>query len=169
LKSSDASAGAKFGAVLAINRYGLAVASSETDAATLSAGVVHLYERGANGYEEAARLPNPQSAGGNSIGNSLTIGEGVLAAAGLDVTSQSALPSFGAVYLFERSASGWSYTTRFESLYHGAFGDGFANSVQLAGGTLFVAAPYDSSDGAGIGADYANQNLPFSGAIWIIE
>jgi hypothetical protein len=79
----------------------------------------------------------------------------------------------GAVYVFRRSATGWTQQAYVKASNTGSvdqFGDRFGHSVALDedGSVLAVGAPFEDSNATGVNdPDPDNENAPASGAVYI--
>ncbi len=112
-------------------------------------GAVYVYERDANGWNEAAKLGASDAHEGMHFGASAAVdGDRILVGApGLGA---------GAVYAFERQTSGWVEVQRIEPQALVA-GDSFGAGLDLEGDHAVVGAPW---------VDAANQNV---GALYFLE
>jgi hypothetical protein len=94
-------------------------------------------------WVQAAQLTNSSGAAGDALGYSVAIDE---TGDTVVVSSASANPAQGAVYVFVELASGWATTTTFTAELtssDGAAGDAFGRSVGInqSGNTVVVGAP----------------------------
>ncbi len=140
-----------FGSALAVDGRTVLVGDPARDAAP---GLVLLYERRGEGWQERARLSAPAAAGEDAFGAALALdGDRLL------VSAPAAQERKGAVYVFARSGDGWRPAGTIVSNDAQA-GDGFGMQVTLAGDRAFVGAPFTASN---TGAVYVFQR---SGDSW---
>jgi FG-GAP repeat len=176
LQASDATAGDVFGAAVALSRDGntLAVGAELKTAlgaseAVPAAGSVYVYTRTPQGWREQARLLAPAPVSGSGFGHSLTLSDdGSRLAVGAPFeshpdarTSESLSGDQGVVYVFERSAGGWSQPARLRASNAASF-DWFGTSLAFSGrgDALAVGAHrHDSGDPQSARAD--------SGAVYV--
>ena len=72
----------------------------------------------------------------------------------------------GAVYLFSRALGAWRQEAYIKATNTDA-NDLFGHSLALSGATLAIGAPGESSAGAGVDGDQADNSLSFAGAVYV--
>jgi len=72
----------------------------------------------------------------------------------------------GAVYVVEQGAAGWWQVAMVKAT-NAENADRFGSSVAIAGDTLVVGAPHESSDARGVNGDKFNNRAPSSGAVYV--
>jgi FG-GAP repeat len=144
LKLSDGAPGDLFVAV-AIDSDTLVVGAPGRDVGgNKDQGVVFVYERPASGWANAtpvARLTASDGVAGDGLGSAVAIdGDTIVAGAGNRKVGDDAFQ--GAIYVFEKPASGWRDATQVAELTadDGNPGDGLATSLAISGDTI-VAGP----------------------------
>ncbi len=139
----------QFGSALALQGDLALIGSPRDDSAAPDAGAVYVFERGANGWQESAKLTSPGGEAGALFGAALALdGERVLIGAPL---SNTAALDGGAAFIFERQAGAWSWRATFAPGNLASF-DGFGRAVALSGSSAVVGAPLDDSAGLNAGS-----------------
>jgi hypothetical protein len=72
----------------------------------------------------------------------------------------------GAVYVFTLSGGVWTQQAYLKASNTGA-GDNFGYSVALAGDTIAVGAPFESSNATGVNGDQTDNSAPLAGAVYV--
>ena len=155
LTASDGTAGDEFGASVAISGDTVIVGAEYDDN---NSGSAYLFEKPASGWVTTASQDSKLTAWGGVLytrfGKSVAIsGDTVIVGAHFD---NNTYDNSGSVYLFEKSASGWSTAIEKAKLTasDGAASDYFGNSVAISGDMVIVGA-YNKSDVAGTGSGSA--------------
>ncbi len=110
-------------------------------------GAVYVYDKGALGWSQTAKL-KPDSGGEQSdnFGISVSIdGDTIVVGASEEDGNPSQYLAYGAAYVFEKGASGWSEAAKLTAS-DGANNDFFGLSVSIDGPTIAVGA--QGNDGA---------------------
>lgn len=126
-----------FGSAIALNGDIAAVGAPGADGPTEDAGAVYLYKRGADGWQELDTLSLENVGVGASLGNSVDLEEGWLAAGASGLQSGR-----GAVYLYREAGGVWQEQARL--LPPATDGNGFASfgsALDLDAGTLAAGGP----------------------------
>jgi hypothetical protein len=166
------SARAGFGLALALGENELFIGEPNN---STRPGVIYVYRRGASGWVETAQLTAPEAEPSDGFGQNL-----VLHGSTLFVGVPSYEENRGIVYVFERSATGWSKTWELagDDL---ADVNRFGTAIAVSGDFVFVSAPaqaqgtgavyvfrreFDGWDQAGkLTADSAAQRTSFGAAV----
>ena len=148
------------------------------DGSAPDAGAVYVFRQDAAGsWVEEAYIKAANAQTGDEFGYSIALDGDVLAigarhedsaAVGIggDADDNTAVDS-GAVYVFERDATGiWSQQAYLKASNTGAF-DGFGTVVALHGDTLAVGAHGEDSSATGVNGDQADNAEQDSGAVYI--
>lgn len=184
LKASNTSAGAMFGALVAISGDTIAVgapaeagAPGDSNATVYNSGAVYVFTRRRGDWSEQARLKASNAGPGDLFGYSIALvddtlavgapGEGSSATGINGVQTNNAAFGSGAVYVFARSAGTWTQTTYIKPEVTG-IGDSFGGALAMFGDTLVVGAPGEDSNGTTINApgDPQNNGAENSGAVY---
>jgi hypothetical protein len=72
----------------------------------------------------------------------------------------------GAVYVFTRSGGNWTQQAYLKASNTNA-SDGFGWSVAIAGDTIGVGAPFESSNATGVNGNQADNSAPGAGAVYV--
>ena len=120
-------------------------------------GVVYVFERDASGWVEVDRLHSPDGRPEDYFGE-VALGEDV-AIVGAPGHDLQGFASKGAVYVFERDATGWDEGTKF-SVYAGDDFDRFGTRLSIHRDRFIAAAPGEDSIEFGRGAVYVFRRLP---------
>lgn len=172
LKASDADWSVGFGRAVAVWNDTIAVSRTSTS------GAVYIFRRGGQGWmEEASFLPsNP---GLNDLfGDGLALWENTLVVtAPLEDSSATGIngdgslddkAQSGAVYVFERTETGWMQEAYIKASNTGAY-DEFGSGVALWQGTLAVGAPLEDSSSTGINGLQNDESAMDSGAVYLFQ
>jgi len=146
LTASDAEVGDFFGTAVALENDTLFVSATGDDDLGASAGAVYVFERTTSGWTEMEKLHAFDGAGGDAFGAPVVL-QGNLAL----MAAPSNAFGAGAVYIFERNASGWSSVTKLTDA-GGHDGDRFGTAMAISDRTMAVGAPR-ADDGCPLGAD----------------
>lgn len=119
----------------------------------INRGRVTVLEREDNGWVQSATLVAGDGDAQDRFGEVVAIdGDTILVGAPYAMTD--GLPEAGAVYVFERTDSGWTHTQRLAAARPSTMAR-FGSDVAIAGDRLIVAAPRDGEEfGEGPGAAY---------------
>lgn len=141
LMSSDATTGGNFGGRLAMNGDTVVVgASSATVAGKNAAGAAYVYTRSGTTWTEQTKLIAPDGAALDYFGTAVAI-SGDTALIGASYAAVTGATSAGAVYVFTRSGTTWSFQTKLTAKTPVA-NDNFGHAVALAGDTAVIGAPW---------------------------
>ncbi|WP_150912833.1 integrin [Marinobacter halotolerans] len=195
LKASNAEADDIFGDAVSLNADGttLAVGASEegssatgvngdeSDNSADGAGAVYVFARTAGGWSQAAYLKASNTDVDDSFGNDVSLSsDGTILAVGADEeeslaigingdeADNSAPLGSGAVYIFERKASGWSQTS-YVKASNTEDADDFGEALSLSGNGRVLAVRSDSEDSSatGIGGDQTDNTASGAGAVYL--
>ncbi len=72
----------------------------------------------------------------------------------------------GAAYVFVRNGTNWSQQAYLKASNTGTY-DNFGESVAIAGDTIVVGAPYESSSATGVNGNQANNSAYDAGAVYV--
>ena len=196
VKASNADAGDRFGAAVALSADGNTLAAgapAEASAATgvggnqasntaTASGAVYVYRRSGQtwsqeGYIKASNTEANDEFGGavalSADGNTLAAGalgeDSAATGVNGDGTDNSAKIS-GAAYVYTRAGTTWSFQAYFKASNTGA-SDRFGTDVSLSGdgNLLAVGAPSESSSATGVGGDQTNNGAGLSGAAYLFS
>ncbi len=192
LKASDPDAGDRFGAAVAISGDLAAVGAPLEDSAATgvdgddgddsraAAGAVYLFRRDADGdWSPLAYLKASNTDAGDRFGAAVAV-DGDLVAVGAPGEDSAAtgvggdqaddsLDAPGAVYVFERGASGgWTQIAYLKASNTGSQ-DNFGSSVALRGNTLAVGAPGENSAATGVDGEQLDESALNAGALYVFE
>ena len=118
----------------------------------MSSGAAYVFARSGATWSQQAYVKASNTAANDQFGNSVALsGDGNTLAVGSPFEDSTATDS-GAAYVFTRSGTNWSQQALVKASNAGN-GDQFGWSVTLSGdgNSLAVGAPFEDSDGAGIG------------------
>lgn len=155
---------------------------SDDPATTTNSGAVYAFTRAGSTWTQQAYLKPSNTLAAQAFGNAVALSAdgsrlavgawGELSAGiGLD-GAQTVEPGgrYGAVYVFERSASSWAQQT-YVKASNTTMGDSFGSEVALSadGNTMAVAAAQEDSASTGINGDQDNDPVTYfdSGAVYI--
>jgi hypothetical protein len=195
-KASNTEAGDLFGFAMALSADGrvLAVSSPGEDSNAIGidgnqqnngaeiAGAVYIFARAAGSWVQEAyvKASNTKENGGfgealslSADGRTLAVGAPTEASAATGVNGDQDnddAPNAGAVYVFTRSADGWSQqayvkasNTEIEDLF------GMALALSADGNTLVVGAEGEASVARGVNGDQISNAAPISGAVYVFS
>jgi hypothetical protein len=188
VKASNARASSQFGWSVALDVDTLAVgALSESSAATGvngnqadttagGAGAVYVFARAGVTWTQEAYLKASNTRQSASFGTAVALSGNTLAAMAPTETSAAvgvggnqadvSAPNAGAAYVFTRSGTTWSQEAYIKASNTAASAR-FGTSAALAGDTLVVGAPGESSAATGINGNQADRSAPFAGAAYV--
>jgi hypothetical protein len=167
LMASDGAAEDYMGLSLAVSNDGSTVVAGSPRRDT-SRGAAYVFVRPPGGWVDAtemARITAEDGASHDRFGTGVAIsGDGRTIAIGAPGQTSGGL-SVGAVYLYERPASGWSSTAVFKAKLTNSevvATERFAWVVSVSGDgqTVAVSAPYAGAGGTGRGAVYVYERPP---------
>jgi hypothetical protein len=186
IKASNADAADQFGWALALSGDTLAVGAEseagslgggEADNGASRSGAVYVFVRDPGGdWMQAAYLKASNADAGDRFGYAVTLSDGTLAVGAYREASSAVgvgggqsdndTASAGAVYLFSRDgAGGWSQRGYLKAASTGP--DFFGHAVALAGDTVAVGAPAESSTATGIDGDPRDDGAFFAGSVYL--
>jgi choice-of-anchor B domain-containing protein len=113
---------------------------------TVRPGLVYVYRRGANGWEESGQLRVPGGGPGDGFGQVLAV-DGMTLFAGVPTHEGGR----GVVHVFQRAGTGWAHASSIESPDTAARGR-FGGSIVIRGEHALIGAPGENQ---GAGAVYA--------------
>ncbi|MDI9319480.1 MAG: hypothetical protein QM530_03300, partial [Phycisphaerales bacterium] len=191
IKASNTGADDEFGRSVSLSSDGstLAVGASgeagsgkginpaSNDSAT-DAGAVYIYTRSGSTWSLKDYIKASNTGGGDGFGYSLSLSSDATSLAvgaidedgsgkGVNPADNDSTGDAGAVYIYTRSGSTWSFTDYIKASNTGA-DDEFGHSVSLSsdGSTLAVGVPFEDGSGRGINpAD--NDSAITAGAVYI--
>jgi hypothetical protein len=194
VKASNTAQGDQFGQAIALSADGntLAVGSINEDSnadgvngnqgndSAQDSGAVYVFTHTAAGWEQQAYLKASNNRAGNAFGSSVSLSADgntlAVGAPGEDNNGRgvepppgaNTAPDSGAVYVFNRDATGWHQQTYIKSA-NSQPGDAFGTSVALSddGATLAVGANGEGSDLTGVNPAGDNFNAASSGAAYV--
>jgi hypothetical protein len=143
LRASDGTAGDRFGIAVALDGDRLAVGAPGADANAIDGGAVYVFQRGATGWVETAKLVGVGADIGEALGWSLALeGDTLIAGAADDHHSGGSFDG-GAAYHFAFAGGAWTQLQRLIPGDGSAF-DYFSHALALDGDTLVVGAYSDN-------------------------
>lgn len=146
LTASDGQGGDYFGGSVAISG-GRAIVGTNM-------GSAYVFERSGSTWSQVAKLTSPVGRPVPRYGRSVSI-SGDYAVVGHQ-TENTAFDYAGAVYVYQRSVSGWNEVARLTPP-DAAYGDHFGTSVSINGDRLIVGAYYDGDRGVNSGSAYVYE------------
>lgn len=153
LLASDGAAGDSLGFAVGVSGGRIAGGAPFRNEVGDTSGAVYLFTQRPNGGFAEAKLVPAGLGARDELGRSVAV-SGVTVAAGAPGDDDRG-SSAGAVWVWEVDpATGAPLSAQKLTAADGAAGDGFGNSVALAGGTLLAGAPYDDDGGAQAGSVY---------------
>ncbi|HSG89682.1 MAG TPA: cadherin-like beta sandwich domain-containing protein [Pseudomonadales bacterium] len=190
LKASDVDSADRFGRSVAISGDLIAVGApledssakgvdgNDADDSLSSSGAVYVFGVDAAGsWRQVAYLKASNPDAGDRFGTAVALDGELLAVAadgedsaarGVDGDqNDDSLDAAGAVYLFERDASGrWSQTAYLKASNPDSL-DGFGTALILRGNLLAVGARDEDSRATGIGGDQSDDGARDAGAVYV--
>ncbi len=151
-----------------------------SDNSATSAGAVYVFELDAAGsWTETAYIKASNAASFDDFGVSVALQGNLLAVGALSESSDAdgiggdqsddSASMAGAVYLFERDATGSWQQIAYVKASNSDLGDEFGVAVALDGDTLVVGSELERSASAGVNGDEADNSLPGAGAAYVIR
>lgn len=183
-KASNPSGGDQFGVRVAIDDDTIVVASFEGGSGTgvdpriddelaRDSGAVYVFRRSAEGWTQEAHIKAPNTESRDHFGRGLAIDGDLLAVGapfeagdGSDMANND-LPRSGAVYLFERSGTSWTFRDYLKAS-NVDDEDFFGEHVALQDGLLLAAARFESSSSRGFNG-VVNESSEYSGAVYLFR
>ncbi len=144
LFAEDARSYSQFGRSVAVTEDYIAIAALDPQKQNKVGGVVYIFERGDNGWQQAARLTALDALLAEDFGSSLAINDN-LVLIGAKKDSENGKDA-GAAYLFEKMNGSWKESVKLIAS-NGDSGDRFGSSVGLSEEFLVVGAPNARADG----------------------
>lgn len=138
LVPSQSITGTGYGSSVAIGNK-IAVVGAEQDGN--SAGAVYVFENNSQSWGQVARLIAPDRSSGDIFGRSVAVASNFIAV-GAPFCNTGNVSNAGAVYLFERTGSGWIYNTKLYPPAGASQEAHFGNVVALSDDTLVVGEPH---------------------------
>ncbi|MEO1337879.1 MAG: hypothetical protein AAFV29_19705, partial [Myxococcota bacterium] len=188
VKASNVEANDLFGSAVALDGDTFAVGASLEDSASQTingdqdnnnatfAGAVFVYTSTGGAFHQQAYLKASNSAPNSRFGEAVALEGDLLAvAAPFEATATTGIDNFsedrtafgsGAVYVFRRDGTQWLQEA-FIKASNADRGDGFGESLALAGDVLIVGAPDESSASTGGNGPEDNDDLIRSGAVYV--
>ncbi len=136
LEGSDTRANDQFGSSVAISGTSAVVGAPESAS---QAGRAYVFTKTASGWVQAAELTGSDTAEGDEFGSSVAISGNTLVVGAPNHASYA-----GEVYVFTKTANGWTQATELTGADSVA-GDNFGRSVAISGTTIVVGAPNHAS------------------------
>jgi len=188
LKASNTDAGDFFGGAIAISGDTVVVGAigersnatgvngDETDDSLAGAGAAYVFVRSGSDWSQEAYLKASNTGGADSFGFAVAV-DGDLAvvgahwedsnATGVDGNqSDNSAIHAGAAYAFTRSGTTWSQSAYLKAA-SSDMNDLFGISVGVAGSTVMVGVPGESSSATGIDGDPTDNSAAGSGAAYV--
>jgi len=166
-----------FGASSALSGNTLAIGAPLEDSdgsgpgndASKDSGAVYVFVRDGDGWSQQAYLKASNADAGDRFGeavalsgNTLVVGARREDSTGVNPDNNSLVES-GAAYIFTRDGDGlWSEQAYLKAAQPGS-GDEFGYSVAIDGNTIFIAAPFEDSNGS----SEQNNSATDSGAVYV--
>ena len=154
LQGSDTAPGDLFGSSLAFDGETLVVGAIGHSETAPWEGGAYLFEAQDGKWEERLELPAGALGASAFFGSSVAV-DGDLVAVGAQGESTTQMLS-GAVFVFERTSSGWQRSARLKAA-KARVGAQFGGALVLEGGTLIVGARWDPTAFANAGAVFLYQ------------
>lgn len=164
LQAPDREQDDEFGAAVAIDGTVAVVGAPREDTSGGSAGSVYVFEKDLGGLDRwgfLGKLQPADIAALDSFGTAVALSGTtlVVGSPGADAVA----PRSGAVYVFERSASGWSESAKLVGSDTARF-DSFGDAVAIDGDVIVVGARFADIGGVNAGASYVfSRNAGGSG------
>jgi trimeric autotransporter adhesin len=169
VKASNTGAGAKFGSALAISGATMAVGApgessngtSQTDTSAPGAGAVYVFTETGGQWSQQAYVKASNVRAAAQFGSALALAGDTLAVGAFTESSGA-----GAVRVFTRTNTTWSqqaYVTAANARANAFFG----RAVALAGDTMVVGSPGETSGAKGIGGEQSDAGATLAGAAYV--
>jgi len=146
LLASDRVGGDNFGVAVGISGNTIAVGAHQEDNSTLNtsnalnnAGSVYIFDRPTTTWSQTTKLTPSDRAADDNFGRSVSLAGNTLVV-GAPNRDEASVSNVGAAYVFDRSGSTWSQTTKLLASDPAA-NDNFGRSVGLGGTMIGVGAP----------------------------
>lgn len=157
LVASDAANSDRFGCAVGISGDYIVVGAEVDDDNGNNSGSAYIFKKPATGWKDAtqvAKLTASDGSSGDYFGSSVRCYNDVVVIGAYH--GKGKVSNSGAVYVFEKPASGWATTTETAKLTasDGADGDYFGYSVSVFADYIVVGAPFDDDDANASGAVY---------------
>ncbi|MEW6744764.1 MAG: FG-GAP repeat protein [Planctomycetota bacterium] len=157
LTASDASAAGRFGWSVAVDADTIVIgAPYDNVGANADQGSAYVFEEGAGGWAQVAKLAASDGAGGDEFGGSVAL-SGDRALVGAEGDDDHGDWS-GAAYVFEKVAGVWTQVAKLTAS-DGAAYDDFGHSVAVSGDQALVGANLDDDHGSWSGAAYVFEKV----------
>jgi hypothetical protein len=185
IKASNADLSDNFGSVVAVSGDTLVVGAAResskfggapSDNSLGSAGAAYVYVRQGNAWIEQARLKASNADSNDFFGSSVALsGDRIVvgapgedsAATGVDGdASSNTAYTAGAAYVFERSGSSWTQVAYLKASNARASAN-FGGAVALAGDTVVVGSPDESSSATGVDGSQTDTKAEGAGAVYV--
>ena len=151
---------------------------NEADNSLSQAGAVYVFVRSGGVWSLQAYIKASNTDFADGFGATIAVWGDTLAvgAPGEDSAtrtvngdgSDNSAADSGAVYLFQRTGAGWLQQAYIKASNADA-GDRFGSSLTLEMNRLVVGAPFEQSDGDGVGSDQNNNGADNSGAVYVYQ
>jgi hypothetical protein len=174
IKAGNAGNNDGFGGAVAISGDTVVVGARQESGpgdVLTSSGAVYVFVRSGNSWTQQGYLRAPNAGADDFFGGSVAIAGDVIAvgAHGEDATaagdpSNNALSNSGAVYVFTRSNSTWTFQSRLKASNAGE-NDFFGSAVALSGEFLAIGATGEDNNSGSVQSD--NNNGFNDGAVYV--
>ncbi len=152
LMASDGTAGSRFGSHVAVQGAVTAASAPLANAPGADSGAVYVFEDGASGWTEIAKLTALDGAAGDHFGSGLALsGNRLLIGAEGDASGA------GSAYVFEDAGFGWGQQAKLVASDASA-NEQFGHAVGLDGDLAVITAPAADS----VGAAYVFKRIGFT-------
>lgn len=153
LHPADLAPGDQFGRAVALSGNTLLVGSPLDDDFGSASGSAYVFVFDGTQWTQQDKLTAADAAGGDSFGDAVAL-DGDTAVIGCYLDDHAAGPNAGAAYVFDRSGTEWTQTTKLTAA-DSASADNFGNTVAIDGDTIVVGAENDDDPTAGRNAGSA--------------
>lgn len=193
LKASNTDSGDNFGAAVALNGAGTALAVGapyeasattgiggvQTSNTAAQAGAVYLFNSSGGTWAQSAYIKSSNTAANDNFGMALAlsnagdylvvgaIGESSAAAGVGGNQADNSRDGVGAAYTFQLTGSSWAQQAYLKPATAQAGGE-FGSTIGLSADThtLAIGASFENSAATGLGGNQASAAAPESGAVW---
>ena len=148
----DAAQGDRFGTTVDLDGDTLLVGSPKDDDLGPSSGSAYVFRKNACCWVFQAKIVSPEGVPNERFSDYMAL-DGDTAVFGVPSSSGTAGAYSGAAYIFERTGTTWTYSTRLTAS-DAAVGDQFGNTVGVAGSAIAIGCPYDDDLGFSSGSVY---------------
>lgn len=168
LEGSDAQAGARLGASVALSGDGLTLAAG---ANATGRGAVHVFRQEPTGWREQAVVTSADASTQNPLGSHVllsadgsTLAVGAAAPDGTEARQRST----GSAYVFVQQDGRWQQQARVRAS-NADVGDAFGERLALSadGRVLAVSAVYEASTAVGLNGDQRDNSALSAGAVYL--